>query len=549
MNKKVVLAIIVLTSVPVLKESINLYSLKSKDFYQSDLSNPFLPVSRDPSSNEGNFTAIVPVFMADAEYSGRWTYNPSILERPLFNNFKSTSGIADIEFFVETSKNLTRVRVGYYDDEFMDGKKAWLIFNLTKADPNYISKSLFIVNPKITDEEKQYRIYVGDSMLNHETNISYDASIIMNLTSIKNHSKYNLEVDDINDLRITVDLYIRSLDLSLNTIATLKKETSSFWSKDAIYIGACLLLIAVNVFSTNRIDRMDVNIPSLDNMGFVSTLILAALYFQYFGFFIMMLLSNDEKQTMMLLATCLALVVHTSTSYKTAFLIFLHRYDRHPLIDQNNLRSPKGKFLLFSMILIMLSYICTVVYVRHHSYSLILIAYNCFPLVKIIESTIISSKNCFNFYIHVMSWLPCLFFGALIRGFRNDLVKMKPYPTFVPLVASVYLFGMIMSYLQKRCGPRFFLPKSCRPGIHQLYIKKRDLPEELLEKECVICLNSLKLTQEEISIIEADKGSPLVGEVELIKTQCGHHFHADCFINWMSVKKECPTCRERIKAF
>lgn len=55
------------------------------------------------------------------------------------------------------------------------------------------------------------------------------------------------------------------------------------------------------------------------------------------------------------------------------------------------------------------------------------------------------------------------------------------------------------------------------------------------EKECSICLESLKLKNPEKKIISINS--------------CNHQFHYSCLITWLQIKPICPYCREPINGY
>lgn len=502
-------------------------------------------------NNSSEFRIIVPVMLADATYGGKWRV-PISEPQPekLFNGFKNKEGQSNMVFLVDLKKNNTKVQVMFEDDDFIDGKKAWIQFNLTNTAKRFWSNSVFYLPLTQNGTGTDYRIFHGESLMVEDVTDSLIGSLTMTLTSAKNLSSYNLEVNDTSDLQIDLKINIATLGLHLSSTMVYQPPKSMAYISDIAIIVVCSLLIMLSLFVSTRIDRMDIHIPSLDNMGCYSMVIVAALYFQYFGFFVMLALQNyTDRSSWAIGIICFTLVLYTTCSYKIGFVIFLHKYHNHPQIHLNNFKSPKGRFLLGSMFTIMTTYILTVLFIRHYGYTPMLLIYSSFPLIKVIESSFSPSKSCFSVNIHILTWFPCLLFGMVIRGFNNSLVQLRPFPGFTGIISSMFVAGLILTYLQSKLGTRFFLPRACSPGIHQLLVDRTRLADEILDSDCVICLHTLRLTPDEVSLIDSTNDTPLAGDVPIMKARCGHHFHADCLTNWLTIKKDCPTCRENVKVF
>lgn len=529
-------------------------SMLSSSVDDAGVDTSIMPISDHSSSIDDDqqtaFRDIVPVMLADASFAGKWKVDAGGDDFVLFNGFKKREGHTSLVFLVEVLKNNTKVQVLFEDDDFIDGKKAWIQFNLTNTNKELRNKSIFFLTLTNKEINPDYRLFHGESMGVELVKTPLKGNISMFLTSAKNRAPYNLSVNDTRDLQISLSVQISTLRLSLTGTYVYDPPKSVTYISYLAICLVCGLLICLSLFVSKRIDHMDLQVPALDNMGCFSMVLVSALYFQYFGFFVMLALQNYTTSSAWAIGViCFTLVLYTTCSYKIAFIIFLHKYYNHPQIHLNGFRSPKGKFLLCSMMTIMLSYILTVLFIRHYSYSLMLILYNTYPVIKVIETMFSPSKNAFSFKIHVITWFPCLIFGTVIRGFNNTLVQLRPFPGFTVIVSSMYVFGLTMTFLQSKLGTRFFLPQSCSPGMHQLLVDRSKLSPEILDDDCVICLHTLRLTPEEISMIDSNSESPLAGDAPIMKTRCNHYYHADCLINWLTVKSECPTCRHDVNVF
>ena len=80
---------------------------------------------------------------------------------------------------------------------------------------------------------------------------------------------------------------------------------------------------------------------------------------------------------------------------------------------------------------------------------------------------------------------------------------------------------------QQWWGARWFIPARFLP---QKYSYSRKVPPNLQGEDCVVCM---------CEVDNCDKNEHMI-------TPCNHLFHADCLLQWMDVKMECPTCRAKL---
>mmetsp|Transcript_7369 Transcript_7369/g.20620 ORF Transcript_7369/g.20620 Transcript_7369/m.20620 type:complete len:508 (-) Transcript_7369:108-1631(-) len=109
--------------------------------------------------------------------------------------------------------------------------------------------------------------------------------------------------------------------------------------------------------------------------------------------------------------------------------------------------------------------------------------------------------------------------------FSGDLYPRLPGSPSWVFCASVVLlqaFQLTVMALQRRLGPRWFVPWICMPWAYNYHRGIRIEPGT----DCVICMS-------EIDPEDANR----------VATPCSHNFHRACLEQWMDVKMECPTCR------
>lgn len=134
----------------------------------------------------------------------------------------------------------------------------------------------------------------------------------------------------------------------------------------------------------------------------------------------------------------------------------------------------------------------------------------------------------------------------------------KAFGFFLVLYLTLQILGLVV---QKKFGPRFFVPKSMHP---QKYNYHRDIPAEVLAQaengrlECLICMEHVHVPQEDgeeggavpaAARLEEGNGGPGTDDSAMgsyVITPCNHVYHEQCLSRWLECKFECPACRSTI---
>ncbi|SBT79350.1 E3 ubiquitin-protein ligase, putative [Plasmodium malariae] len=103
--------------------------------------------------------------------------------------------------------------------------------------------------------------------------------------------------------------------------------------------------------------------------------------------------------------------------------------------------------------------------------------------------------------------------------------------TFSILLIILMITQLILMFLQRKYGPRYFINTDILPHVHNYY-KTIDANFEAGIPECVICMYDIVLKDNTYCV-----------------TPCYHIFHENCLQQWMNVKLECPTCRGALPNF
>ena len=185
-----------------------------------------------------------------------------------------------------------------------------------------------------------------------------------------------------------------------------------------------------------------------------------------------------------------------------------------------------------------------------------------------------------------------LFIIFYFRGYRNNFLNSKPNYTFCYITLITILFEVLIMYLQRILGNKFFIPKKYRKGYYNYYKTINEIEQKFnndninnFQNEipiCSICLNpiitkiinenntNLNITENPIEKIQKTETQPikiLENKKEnqirikrnffsclkkyndnnyIMVTPCNHFFHPNCLKKWCLHKNECPICRKSI---
>ena len=130
--------------------------------------------------------------------------------------------------------------------------------------------------------------------------------------------------------------------------------------------------------------------------GFLSAVVLSVVYFQYFGIFVMFLLIVDSNYFIFYVIASISLVVMACQSYKIAFIFFLERNLADPNLRAPGLRSPRGRFVCFTLMFLIGNYLASSLLVRYLEYAYYIIGLSIFPLLNVVENAFTGAKKCYS---------------------------------------------------------------------------------------------------------------------------------------------------------
>ena len=155
------------------------------------------------------------------------------------------------------------------------------------------------------------------------------------------------------------------------------------------------MLLSSVCFGTYKI-VLDIDDARRSNLGYVTLALLSVVYFQYFGNYVMFLLIVNTANFLIYTLASLCLLVMAFVTFKLAFFVFMTRNLNHPDIRANGFRSPRGKFVFYWLLFMLINYVSSTILVRYISYSYYLIVISVFPVINIIENIVNGYKSSFN---------------------------------------------------------------------------------------------------------------------------------------------------------
>lgn len=156
-----------------------------------------------------------------------------------------------------------------------------------------------------------------------------------------------------------------------------------------------LILLSFVCFGSFRIVS-HIDDARRSSLGYFTLALLSVVYFQYFGNFVMFLLIVNTANFLIYTLASLCLLVMAFLTFKLAFFVFMTRNINHPDIRANGFRSPRGKFVFYWLLFMLVNYVSSTILVRYVSYAYYLISISAFPIISIVENIVNGFKKSFN---------------------------------------------------------------------------------------------------------------------------------------------------------
>lgn len=196
---------------------------------------------------------------------------------------------------------------------------------------------------------------------------------------------------------IELNFKVKNEKYGINADSVYLIPTKFDWGNLGIYTLILVILLSCVCYGTFKI-ASHIDDARRASLGYISMAMLSVVYFQYFGNYVMFLLIANTVNFLIYTLGSLCLLVMAFLTFKLAFFIFMTRNANHPEIRANGFRSPRGKFVFYWLLFMLVNYVSSTILVRYLSYSYYLIGISCFPIVSIIENIANGFKRGFNLY-------------------------------------------------------------------------------------------------------------------------------------------------------
>lgn len=199
--------------------------------------------------------------------------------------------------------------------------------------------------------------------------------------------------------------------------------------------------------------------------------------------------------------------------------------------------------------------ILLVYFINNALYYLTLIAYSMW-IPQIIKNIYDDTYGPFSWHYVIGMSISRSFVPLYFLSTQDNFLSIEENRTFGTILVLYLILQIVGLLVQKKCGPRFFVPKKMHP---QKYDYHREIPPEVLEQasngrlECLICMEHVHVPQEDRlpPEVQLEEGAGGAEDDEnengpYVITPCNHIYHENCLSRWLECKFECPACRTTI---
>ena len=503
-------------------------------------------------------------------YFGKWS--DLIIKENIFdNNF----GEVQISFYQSLQKNyLTNIENSsdiYIFIELTDGKyrDSIIRLNFTINFPNNFNK---IISDSITNNKtinlntviKTMNIFYIELFNDLEINSYNETELNITFHPIKKifKSNYNYNMASTLFSKIEMKLNNKKESFSISFEASMEKTNDINNIKNILNYSIILTFLGlIQIYScTKYISELSENIQLGLNTDLITIVIqiiwdsiICAINF-YFG------ISNDDKQFEFGTPSMCYFTLFSIFQLRILFISWRARYIELEMNDINLFRKKLLKFYMIFYCILFFSLICF--RIIYQFFFLTVIFFSSMWMFQIYLSCHSGTKPPFSFQHIFIITISKIFIVCYVKGYKENIFHLKPNLNKVFIISLILIIEMLILFLQKILGPKFFIPKMFKKIEYDYYRENI----ENVNDECVICLEPLskKIQKEdyeenenENDLNEFEKmGKNLIKLIKKLKnnknkknfmiTPCNHTFHSICLEIWLDKKNECPFCRRKI---
>jgi hypothetical protein len=234
-------------------------------------------------------------------------------------------------------------------------------------------------------------------------NETVDLQVTMQLISKQSGAPFNITSDSDpkvaageQDMKILVDFSSSKKNMSVSAVIDFYDGDSVDWAFLGASSSICILLSLSVCYGGFKVEMGALDHFDRAAQGYLSAVVLSVVYFQYFGIFVMFLLIVDSSYFIFYVVASISLVVMACQSYKIAFIFFLERNLADPNLRAPGLRSPRGKFVCFTLVFLITNYLASSLLIRYVQYAHYIVGLSIFPLLNILENAFRGAKKCYS---------------------------------------------------------------------------------------------------------------------------------------------------------
>jgi hypothetical protein len=361
--------------------------------------------------------------------------------------------------------------------------------------------------------------------------------------------------------KIEISLLNKKEYFSISLNGSMEKSNDINNIKNVLNYSIILTFLGmIQIYScTKFISEISENIQFASNTDLITIVIqiiwdsmICAINF-YLG------ISNDDKQFEFGTPSMCFFTLFSIFQLRILFISWRARYMDLYYRDINLFRK---KLLTFYMIFYFVLFFSLVSFkIIYQFYFFTVLFFSSTWFFQIFLSCKNGTKPPFNYtHIFIITFSK-IFIVGYVKGYNENIFQLKPNILKVSIIVFILIFEMLILFLQKILGPKFFIPKMFKQIEYDYY---RDFIDNEND-ECVICLDKLSVNIEK-NIFDDDINNNLndiekIGnyiikylqnlksnenEKKYMVTPCHHSFHTYCLKKWLEEKNECPYCRTRI---
>lgn len=276
----------------------------------------------------------------------------------------------------------------------------YYLFNLTNATYDTNTSTFYLngtSNPS-DGSNPDCAVWYENHIAVQQDKSTFDCVSSMRMVNVTSGGPFDIYANDtsaVKSLQFFVDFNSSALNQSLSTAMIYDLGDSIQWLLFGFAVAGVLLsLIFVCLGSIQAEHTLD--FFSRLGQSAYSLLLLSIVYFQYFALYVTFLMMIENTYFIFYVISSVALIIMSSATFKTAFLIHLERNMGNPNLRGGGFGNSRSRFVCLSVGMMIVNYIVAAIAIRFVSYAIYLSIISSFPLIAIIENSFRGMKRCFS---------------------------------------------------------------------------------------------------------------------------------------------------------